>query len=389
MSKQTNEAVFRVDLDRFANNLELGIGAAARLGGVSTRQLSYWTDKGIIKPINSDGTRFYNRSAIEKAILIKQGLDLGYSLEGATAEVEAYLARREVERQALEQMSTEDLRLMVNAQVDRIGRLADRIRRGLRTYRVSGDLGRMAASLTGVEGLIAFFEEHPYATYTVKQVATHVRRDASEVGREITLLAERGFLLKIGYPGADVYRHLPGARLRPVQSARQSAQTARAAIASSRQARPAAQARSASDTRETVGTSAELVVVWTGHEFCQGIEGLCAILSGLNSAAKLDLGIVKMRMDENRGLYEGRSCIFCLLREIADQYLLSGSSAIELFIRKNYVECRFQEGYRFSVAMDLAKLFSMSFAVLPELAANLEVGKLVSTASANGWRKRE
>ena len=201
-----------VDLSKLLERLELGIGQAAHLCGVSIRQLSYWTDKGLITPTQGGGSRTYDYSAIEKVCLIKQALDQGYSLEGAVAEADSFLGRQRREREQLESTSSDDIRKLVAARAERLGQFADRIRRGLRTYRVSGDLGRMAASLTGLEKLIAFLEANPYTVNTARQIALRVGREAEVVQRELDLLEERRFIQKISYPGADVYRYIPPRR---------------------------------------------------------------------------------------------------------------------------------------------------------------------------------
>lgn len=201
-----------VDLSKLLERLELGIGQAAHLCGVSIRQLSYWTDKGLIQPKDGGGSRTYDYDAIEKVCLIKQALDQGYSLEGAVAEAEAFLHRQAREHEQLEATSGEDLRRLISSRSDRLGQFADRIRRGLRTYRVSGDLGRMAASLTGLEKLIAFLEANPYTVNTARQIALRVGREADVVQKELDLLEERRFIQKIRYPGADVYRYIPPRR---------------------------------------------------------------------------------------------------------------------------------------------------------------------------------
>jgi DNA-binding transcriptional MerR regulator len=201
-----------VDLSKLLERLELGIGQAAHLCGVSIRQLSYWTDKGLIQPTQGGGSRTYDYAAIEKVCLIKQALDQGYSLEGAVSEADSFLGRQRKDREQLESTSTEEVRKLIAARADRLGQFADRIRRGLRTYRVSGDLGRMAASLTGLEKLIAFLEANPYTVNTARQIALRVGREAEVVQRELDLLEERRFIQKISYPGADVYRYIPPRR---------------------------------------------------------------------------------------------------------------------------------------------------------------------------------
>ena len=201
-----------VDFGALVERLRLGIGQAARVCGVSIRQLSYWTEKEIIKPADDSRARSYDYAAIEKVCLIKQLLDQGFSLEGAVAEVEAYLRQREEERQRAELVSEDQLEEVVLAQAGKLQELAERIRRGLRTYRVSGDLGRLAASMGGLEKLIAFFEANPYTVNTARQIALRVGRETSQVEKELELLEQRKFVQRINYPGAAVYRHLPQRR---------------------------------------------------------------------------------------------------------------------------------------------------------------------------------
>ena len=201
-----------VDLGKLLGQLELGIGQAAHLCGVTIRQLSYWTDKGIVRPKERGGSRIYNYPAIEKVCLIKQALDQGYSLEGAVAETEAFLARREKEQQELARTPEAELRRLTLERSEQVRQFADRIRRGLRTYRVSGDLGRLVASVGGLERLIAFLEANPYTVNTARQIALRVGREAEQVQKELDLLEQRRFVQKISYPGADVYRYIPSRR---------------------------------------------------------------------------------------------------------------------------------------------------------------------------------
>ncbi|MGD0112761.1 MAG: MerR family transcriptional regulator [Armatimonadota bacterium] len=201
-----------VDLSKLLERLELGIGQAAHLCGVSIRQLSYWTDKGIVKPTDRSGSRTYDYLAIEKVCLIKQALDQGYSLEGAVSEADGFLTRRDRERRELEETPDEELQRLAGSRSEKLGQFADRIRRGLRTYRVSGELGRMAASLGGLEKLISFLEANPYTVNTARQIALRVGREVDSVQKELDLLEQRHFIQKIKYPGADVYRYIPRRR---------------------------------------------------------------------------------------------------------------------------------------------------------------------------------
>jgi DNA-binding transcriptional MerR regulator len=210
--ERPGSSVRPVDFSELLERLELGIGQASRLCGVSMRQLSYWTDKGVIKPIARGSSRTYDYAAIVKVCLIKQGLDRGYSLEGAVAEAEAFLERQAKQQQELAAVPEGDLRKRLLERGERLRGFADRIRRGLRTYRVSGDLGRLVASVSGLEKLIGFLEANPYTVNTARQIALRVGREADSVQQELELLEERRFVQKISYPGADVYRYIPPRR---------------------------------------------------------------------------------------------------------------------------------------------------------------------------------
>jgi DNA-binding transcriptional MerR regulator len=222
---RVKEGIRPIDLGEALNQLKLGIGPAARMCGVSIRQLSYWTDKGIFNreeeclegttrssSKESSRSRLYDFPSLEKACLIKQGLDLGYSLEAAVAEANVFLKKRNEEQQRLKHLSEGDLMIRVQEQADALMGLAERIRRGLRTYRVSGDLGRMAASSRGLERLISFFEANPFTVNTARQIALRMGRDVEEVTKELHILEEKRFIQRISYPGNDIYRYLPRRR---------------------------------------------------------------------------------------------------------------------------------------------------------------------------------
>lgn len=201
-----------IDVSELLTSLHLGIGQAAHLCGVSIRQLSYWTDKGIVTAVDDNRSRTYDYKAVEKVSLIKQALDQGYSLEGAVAEAAGFLRQQEEERQKIERFSVGELEELNLSRSGQLQQLAERIRRGLRTYRVSGELGRLAASFTGLEQLITFFESNPYTVNSARQIALRLGRDVLEVEKELELLEQKRFLQKISYPGSNVYRYIPQRR---------------------------------------------------------------------------------------------------------------------------------------------------------------------------------
>ncbi|MHB0937527.1 MAG: MerR family transcriptional regulator [Armatimonadota bacterium] len=201
-----------IDIRELMERLRLGIGQAAALCDVSIRQLSYWTDKGIITPVDEEKNRCYDFIALEKVALIKQALDQGYSLEGAVAEADSFLKRRDQERERIEEMTDFEIEQFVLNQVGQLQGVAEKIRREIRTYRVSGQLQGVATSLGGVDRLISFFEANPYTVNTARQIAIRLGREMSEVERELQLLEQKHFIQKISYPGSDVYRYIPQRR---------------------------------------------------------------------------------------------------------------------------------------------------------------------------------
>jgi DNA-binding transcriptional MerR regulator len=205
-------ALHPIDIGELLAKLRLGIGQTAELCGVSIRQLSYWTDKGIVRPVDEDRSRSYDYAAIEKVSLIKQALDQGYSLDGAVAEAEVVLDKREEEQRKIEEMTESNLERLILEKADDLQQLAEKIKRQVRTYRISGDLGRAAASLSGVDRLISFFEANPYTINTARQIALRLGSEVGEIERELQLLEEKRFIQRISYPGADVYRYIPQRR---------------------------------------------------------------------------------------------------------------------------------------------------------------------------------
>jgi len=69
--------------DELLARLWLNATDAARVCGVTVRQLTYWTDKGII-PSHDASARSYDIAALRKVIAIKRAMVTGYTLEKAT-----------------------------------------------------------------------------------------------------------------------------------------------------------------------------------------------------------------------------------------------------------------------------------------------------------------
>ena len=82
MAKPSN---LQFDFD-FLEKLIVGIGEVSQITGIPTRQIRYWEEKGIIVSLTEEEgkNRRYDYQNIKKMLLIKELLEEGYSLDGAT-----------------------------------------------------------------------------------------------------------------------------------------------------------------------------------------------------------------------------------------------------------------------------------------------------------------
>ncbi len=72
--------------EHLLQKLRLSIGDAARVTGVSVRQLSYWTQKGLVRALGTTGKKRYDYKALERIAIIKHYLSEGYPLREAARE---------------------------------------------------------------------------------------------------------------------------------------------------------------------------------------------------------------------------------------------------------------------------------------------------------------
>jgi len=79
------------------DKLRLSIGEAARVSGVTVRQLSYWTQKGLVRALGAPGKKRYDFRALERIALIKRHLNEGYALDEAAREADRWLRARLVQ----------------------------------------------------------------------------------------------------------------------------------------------------------------------------------------------------------------------------------------------------------------------------------------------------
>jgi DNA-binding transcriptional MerR regulator len=193
MAPEKESSLRSIDLIQPLGRLEVGVGQAARLCGISARQLIRWTDIGYIQYKRRRRNRVYDYAAIEKACLVKQARDKGYNIEQAVKLAELFLARRARKQAKLEATPVEALQRLIMARTDRLEQLARRIR---------GNLGNV----------IIFLESKPYQVFTASQIGTQLGLSAELVQEELQTLERNCFIDKIHYPRADVYRHIPPRR---------------------------------------------------------------------------------------------------------------------------------------------------------------------------------
>jgi DNA-binding transcriptional MerR regulator len=189
------------------------ISQAARLCQMTIRQLTYWINLGYVQCVGGSRKRILKADSLEKICLIKQGLEQGFRLRDAVAEAESFIARRTQEKARLEALPDEDLEGLITKRLERLQRLANGIRLRLSSRSIGVSLEQSSVDEEICGKVIQFMSQNPYKIFTARQIKERLGLLDGEVQKVLDLLEERCFLLKIVYPGADVYRHLP--RYRP------------------------------------------------------------------------------------------------------------------------------------------------------------------------------
>jgi len=114
--------------------LKLTTGKAAQFTGVSRRQLTYWTDTGIVTAVEGEeeegdsSRRAYDFDALHRVLLIKQALERSPGLRRAAREVDRYLAERQRRAQELQASIEQKRDEFLTEQADRLESLASRVR---------------------------------------------------------------------------------------------------------------------------------------------------------------------------------------------------------------------------------------------------------------------
>jgi len=186
----------------------LGIGQAAKASGVTVRQLSYWTDKGFVKPAGQGNTRSYDWPAIEKTNLIKQALEKGCALDAAAAAAEEFLRARDEERLRVRGLSGGRLQQYLLQQADFLQRTAGRLREEVTLAR-SSRVGQLTLSFSGMETLLRFLQSSLHTATTADEIASRLGQPVKQVEAQLAALEKRRLVQRLRYPGSEVWRYTP------------------------------------------------------------------------------------------------------------------------------------------------------------------------------------
>lgn len=111
------------DEEEIVRRLELNATDAAAFCRVTVRQLTYWTDRGLITA-SPNSSRIYGIDALRKALLVYEVLRSGQSLEKAVASAELRLAERESAEARAASQPVEEWRLELG---EMLGSLRDEV----------------------------------------------------------------------------------------------------------------------------------------------------------------------------------------------------------------------------------------------------------------------
>jgi DNA-binding transcriptional MerR regulator len=140
--------------EHLLDKLRLSIGEAARITGVSVRQLSYWTQKGLVRTLGTPGKKRYDFRALERISLIKRYLNEGYPLEEAAQEADRW---QHAARAAMLMLEPQQV---IAQRLAELEELVSYLRKRLAQGAPQAQLAQTASRLSRLD-LDAIFEEHP------------------------------------------------------------------------------------------------------------------------------------------------------------------------------------------------------------------------------------
>ncbi|HHV62975.1 MAG TPA: MerR family transcriptional regulator [Firmicutes bacterium] len=168
---QNESQVLRVvsDISDILGKLELTIGQVAKLGGVTSRQVAYWTEKGVIYAKREPGrAQYYDLEAVQKVRLVKRLLDSGYTLASAAEEAERIMLAGDTVGDTIKKEAV----ISVSGAGDRQPIVRDEGRE----YRASLAYQNLQERLAELEARIQYLENLFKVTSTSTEGAGHTRR---------------------------------------------------------------------------------------------------------------------------------------------------------------------------------------------------------------------
>ena len=136
------------------DRLRLSIGEAARVTGISVRQLSYWTQKGLVRALGTPSKKRYDLRALERIALIKRYLMAGHPLEEAAREADRW------QHAARAAVLNDEPQAVIAQRLAELEDLVSYLRKRLAQGAPRAQLAQTANRLSQLD-LAALFEEHP------------------------------------------------------------------------------------------------------------------------------------------------------------------------------------------------------------------------------------
>ena len=142
--------------DYLRDKLRLSVGEAARVTGVSVRQLSYWTQKGLVRAVGTPTKRRYDFRALERIVLIKRHLAEGYALREAAQQADRLQRAARAAKLALVQEPYEIIAQRIAELEELVGYLKRRLGQGAPRAQLAATADKLAQLDLG-----ALIEDHP------------------------------------------------------------------------------------------------------------------------------------------------------------------------------------------------------------------------------------
>jgi DNA-binding transcriptional MerR regulator len=131
--------------------------------GISVRQLSYWTQKGLVRALGTPGKKRYDFRALERIALIKRYLTAGHPLEEAAREADRW------QHAARAAALTDEPQQIIAQRLAELEELVSYLRRRLAQGAPQAQLAQTATRLSQLD-LSRLLDEQP---------VRHLRRVAS------------------------------------------------------------------------------------------------------------------------------------------------------------------------------------------------------------------